>query len=259
MMPITEMTQGSIMHNEFQDKVAVITGASSGIGLKLTEELLTARTKVVAMSRDIGGLGVLAERHGDNLRWIPGDVTKPADLERLAHLVSMTGRVDYLVPNAGIAMLAEGTNTESFKKQWEVNGAGALNTLAVLRDQLSAPASVVFIGTFLSRLAFPGLAGYIASKSALISHSRTLAVELASSGVRVNVVSPGPTATPIWGTLGLGEDDLRSVAKTVNERLLSGQFLEPDAVAAVVKFLLSEDARGIYGQEIVVDGGFTLG
>jgi NAD(P)-dependent dehydrogenase (short-subunit alcohol dehydrogenase family) len=246
------------MRNEFQNKIAVITGASSGIGLTITEELLAAGTRVIAMSRDIGGLGPLSESYGDNLRWISGDVTKHADLERLAHLVSTTGRVDYLVPNAGIAMLAEGTDGTAFQRQWEVNGAGALDTLATLRSEFAASVSIVFIGTFLSRLAFPGLAGYIASKSALISHARTLAVELASAGIRINVVSPGPTATPLWGTLGLGEDDLRSVAKAVNERLISGQFLEPSAVASVVKFLLSEAAREIYGQELIVDGGFTL-
>ncbi|MCY1307032.1 2,3-dihydro-2,3-dihydroxybenzoate dehydrogenase [compost metagenome] len=87
---------------------------------------------------------------------------------------------------------------------------------------------------------------------------RTLAVEMAARGVRLNLVSPGPTATPIWSTLGLGDEDLAAVAGTVNQRLLGGRFLEPEAVAEVILFLLSPAARGLYGQDLVVDSGYTL-
>nr|GFD54982.1 short-chain dehydrogenase reductase ATA1-like isoform X1 [Tanacetum cinerariifolium] len=96
----------------------------------------------------------------------------------------------------GVAVLEESLEGRGFERNWAVNGAGALNTLSALRAQLATPAAVVFVGTFLSALAFPGLAGYIASKTALTAHARTLAVELAEAGIRVNVVSPGPTATP---------------------------------------------------------------
>ncbi len=139
-----------------------------------------------------------------------------------------------------------------------LNGAGALNTLAVLHNQLAAQASVVFIATFLSAITFPGLAAYIASKSALKAQARTLAVELAKAGIRINLVSPGPTATPIWGSLGLDESSLNSVATSVCQRLLTGKFLEASAVADAIVFLLSDAARGIYGQDLVVDTGFTF-
>ena len=132
------------------------------------------------------------------------------------------------------------------------------NTLSVLRDQLAKPASVVFIGTFLSQVTFPGLAAYIASKTALKAHARTLAVELATDDVRINIVSPGPTATAIWSTLGLSQDQLSAVAGRVNQRLLSGRFLEPSAIADTIMFLLSPASRGIYGQDVIVDNGYTL-
>ena len=246
------------MINEFKDRLAVVTGASSGIGLMVTERLLAEGAHVVAMSRRTGRLSIILDAYGDKLHWLNGDVAIPADLQRLAAFTKEFGPVDFLVPNAGIALLADATDTEAFDKQWAVNGAGALNTLSALRDQLSRSASVVFTGTFLSRLAFPGLGAYIASKTALISHARTLAVELAGAGVRINVVSPGPTATPIWTTLGLHETELAAVAQAVNDRLLSKKFLEPEAVADVIIFLLSNAARSIYGQDIVVDGGYTL-
>lgn len=210
------------------------------------------------MSRHPGELDGLHLIYGDKLRWLQGDVTSSADLCALAEVARQYGDIDYLLPNAGIAQLAEGLDGAAFERQWAVNGAGALNTLAVLRDQLANPASVVFIGTFLSALSFPGLAAYIASKSALKAQVRTLTVEMAAQGVRINLVSPGLTATPIWSTLGLPEDQLAEVAGSVSQRLLGGAFLEPDAVADSILFLLSSASRGIYGQDLVVDNGYTL-
>lgn len=244
--------------NEFNDRLAVITGASSGIGLALCERLLDAGARVLAFSRQPGGLPDLLERYPQRLHWLAGDVTRADDLARLARRAAELGPVDHLVPNAGIAQLADGLDAEAFQRQWAVNGAGALDTLAALLPHLARPASVVFIGTFLSSVTFPGLAAYIASKSALKAQARTLAVELAGDGVRINLVSPGPTATPIWGTLGLDDQQLASVAGTVNQRLLDGRFLEAGAVADAILFLLSHAARGIHGQDLVVDNGYTL-
>ncbi|MNG02577.1 2-(R)-hydroxypropyl-CoM dehydrogenase [compost metagenome] len=117
---------------------------------------------------------------------------------------------------------------------------------------------MVFIGTFLAQVTFPGLAAYIASKAALIHHARTLAVELAPHGIRINTVSPGPTATPIWSTLGLKAEELNTVANAVNQRLSGGQFLEAGAVADVILFQLGNGARNVIGQDWVVDSGYTI-
>lgn len=244
--------------NSVDSRFAVVTGSSSGIGLAVTLALLNQGVKVLAMSRKKGELEPLLSHYGEQLIWCQGDVTQAADLDKLAALAKQIGPVDYLVPNAGIAQLGDSLDTEAFNRQWAVNGAGALNTLAVLRSQLAPKASVVFIATFLSAITFPGLAAYIASKSALKAQARTLAVELAKAGIRINLVSPGPTATPIWGSLGLDESSLNSVATSVCQRLLTSKFLEASAVADAIVFLLSDAARGIYGQDLVVDAGFTL-
>jgi NAD(P)-dependent dehydrogenase (short-subunit alcohol dehydrogenase family) len=246
------------MHNEFTHRLAVVTGASSGIGLAITERLLQQGARVLAMSRSQGPLAELQQGFASTLHWQAGDVSCQADLAALAARAQSLGKVDYLVPNAGIAQLADSLDPSAFERQWAVNGAGALNTLAALKGQLATPASVVFIGTFLSALSFPGLAAYIASKAALKAMAKTLAVELASSQIRVNLVSPGPTATAIWGSLGLPEEQLSAVAQAVNQRLLGGQFLQPEAVAEVVLFQLSQGSRGVFGQDWVVDNGFTL-
>ncbi|WP_217475317.1 SDR family NAD(P)-dependent oxidoreductase [Stutzerimonas stutzeri] len=246
------------MKNEFKDRLAVVTGASSGIGLALCAALLQRGARVLAMARSVGGLGQLLESYPEQLEWVDGDVTVADDLQRLARRAAALGPVDYLVPNAGIAELGDSLDVSCFDRQWAVNGAGALNTLAALRTELAKPASVVFVGTFLTRSTFPGLAAYIASKAALVAHARTLAVEFASLDVRINTVSPGPTATAIWGTLGLADEQLEQVADNVTKRLLPGHFLESAAVANVILFQLSQGARGVYGQDWVVDNGYTL-
>jgi NAD(P)-dependent dehydrogenase (short-subunit alcohol dehydrogenase family) len=245
------------MPSEFENRLAVVTGASSGIGLAVTERLLEQGARVLTMSRQMGGLSTFAECFDGQLIWIAGDVTRKEDLEHLSNCAGRLGQVDFVVPNAGIAELADGLDGTAFERQWAVNGAAALNTLACLRRQLASSASVVFIGTFLAGVTFPGLAAYIASKAALIAHARTLAVELAPLGIRINTVSPGPTTTPIWSTLGLGAAELGEVARSVNLRLLDGKFLEAGAVADVILFQLGQGARSVFGQDWVVDSGYT--
>ncbi|MGE8502340.1 MAG: SDR family NAD(P)-dependent oxidoreductase [Pseudomonas sp.] len=246
------------MSTNFQQRLAVVTGASSGIGLAVCELLLQRGARVLAFSRGLGALESLRTQYPEQLHWCAGDVTDIDALHALAERAGRLGTVDYLVPNAGIARLAPGCDLQAFEQQWQVNGAGALNTFTVLKPHLARPASVVFISTFLRQLGFAGLGGYIASKAALSALVRSLALEHAGEGLRLNLVSPGPTATPIWGSLGLADDALAGVASEVNKRLVDGEFLSPRAIAEVVLFQLSNGARGVYGQDWVVDKGYTL-
>lgn len=246
------------MDNEFEQRLAVVTGASSGIGLAVSELLLQRGARVLAMSRRLGGLEPLLVRYPEQLFWHEGDVTSAAALKALAERAAELGEVHYLVPNAGIAKLAPGSDLQAFDEQWRVNGAGAVNTFYALKAQLAGPASVVFISTFLRHLGFVGLGAYIASKAGLSALVRSLALEHAGEGLRLNLVSPGPTATPIWSSLGLPDEVLVGVASEVNARLVDGEFLNAEAVAEVVLFQLSQGARGVYGQDWVVDKGYTL-
>lgn len=246
------------MKTEFQDRLAVVTGASSGIGLALCAALLSRGSKVLAMSRSLGELLALQQIYGERLHWHAGDVTCQEDLKGLARRAAALGSVDYLVPNAGIAEMADSLDMQAFQRQWAVNGAGALNTLAALRGELASPASVVFVGSFLTGSSFPGLAACIAGKAALVAQVRTLAVEFASFDVRINLVSPGPTATSMWDSMGLSEEQLGDVVDNLAKRLLPGHFLDAAAVANVIVFQLSQGARGVYGQDWKVDSGYTL-
>lgn len=246
------------MDSEFADRLVVITGASSGIGLALTAQLLQQGARVLGMARGLQGLQALQQSYPQQLSGMAGDVTCSADLEALRQRAMQLGGVDYLVPCAGIAELAGSLDQTAFERQWAVNGAGALNTLAVLRGVLSSNSSVVFLGSFLSQAAFSGLAAHSAVKAALIALVRTLAVEFSALGVRINLVSPGPTATAMWQGLRLGENELEQLADKLGRRLLPGHFLDAATVARVIGFQLSQGARGVYGQDWVVDNGYGL-
>lgn len=246
------------MDNEFVDRLVVITGASSGIGLALTAQLLQQGARVLGMARRVQGMQALQQSYPQQLFVQPGDVTRSADLEVLRQRAVALGGVDYLAVCAGSAALAGSLDTAAFERQWAVNGAGALNTLAALRGALSSNSSVVFLGSFLSQANLAGLAAQGAVKAALATHVRALAKEFAVLGVRINLVSPGPTATPLWDGLGLPESELEQLADSLGQRLLPGHFVEATAVARVIAFQLSAGARGVYGQDWVVDNGYSL-
>ncbi|MCH7988818.1 MAG: SDR family oxidoreductase, partial [Planctomycetes bacterium] len=135
---------------------------------------------------------------------------------------------------------------------------GALQTLRAFLPHLNRNSSVVFITTFLTQVGFPGLSIYNASKAALKSLAQTLALELADQQIRVNCIAPGPIATPLWGKVGLSEDVLQQTAETINQKLIPGKFGKPEDIAEAAVFLASDASQNIFGQEIVIDGGYTI-
>lgn len=245
-----------------KDKVAVVTGASSGIGLAIAQRYLAEGAKVALFARSEAPMRDLAATAADRTLVVAGDVTRPEDLARLAAAtVERFGGIDVVVPNAGIARavpFADSTR-EVLHQQFSVNVLGAAETVRVCLPHIRKGGAVLFVTTFLTQVGFPGLSVYSASKAAVKSLSQTLAAELAPQGIRVNAIAPGPIATPIWGSIGLPEDVLTQVAAQVTARLLPGGFGEPADIAEAAVYLASDRAKNIYGQEIVVDGGYTVG
>lgn len=245
-----------------EGKTAVVTGASSGIGHAIVERFVAEGAKVFAFSRTADALNALEAAHPGRVVAIDGDVTRQGDLRRLVDTVLKdTDAVDILVPNAGIARVVsfEDSTADAFSEQFSVNLFGAAETARLFVPHIRKGGSIQFITTFLTQVGFPGLAIYSASKAALKSLAQTLAAELAPRGIRVNAIAPGPIATPLWGTVGLPAETLGAVAEKINARLMQGKFGEPDDIAETSVFLASDAAKNIYGQEIVVDGGYTIG
>jgi NAD(P)-dependent dehydrogenase (short-subunit alcohol dehydrogenase family) len=241
-------------------KTAVVTGASSGIGRSIVEQFIAEGAKVFAVARNADGLKALEAAHPGQVIAVNGDVTRQEDLQRLVETVlKSTDAIDILVPNAGIARVVSfaDSNADAFSEQFSVNFFAAAETARLFVPHIRKGGSIQFITTFLTQVGFPGLAVYSASKAALKSLSQTLAAELGPD-IRVNSIAPGPTATPLWGKVGLPDDVLGAVAEKINARLMQGTFGQPEDIAEMSVFLASDGAKNIYGQEIVVDGGYTI-
>jgi len=250
------------MADRLFNKIAVITGASSGIGRSIAEFYLNEGAKVVAFSRRSEPLEELETRFPARTLIVDGDVTDAADLSRLVEATQRRfGRVDILVPNAGMArmMSFEESSRDAVNETFDVNFHGAMQTVRTFLPHLSEGSAVIFITTFLTQVGFPGLAAYSASKAALKSLSQTLAAELGPRGIRVNSIAPGPITTPLWESAGLNDEQLSKVGESITGRLIPHAFGKPENIAEVAVFLASDAAQNIFGQEIVVDGGYTIG
>ena len=241
-------------------KVAVVTGASKGIGAGIAKELAAHGASVVvnyASSKE-GADKVVAEivSAGGTAVAIGGSVAKPAEIDSLfAAAKNAYGRVDILVNNAGVYGFTplEGITEEEIDRQYDVNVKGLLlATKAAVALFPAEGGSIINIGSVVSEQGNPGAAIYSGTKGAVDSITRTLAKELGPKNIRVNAVNPGITSTEGVQTAGFLGGPME---QQMVERTPLGRIGQPDDIASVVAFLASEDARWITGSLLQVAGG----
>jgi NAD(P)-dependent dehydrogenase (short-subunit alcohol dehydrogenase family) len=243
---------------KLDQKVAVITGGSSGIGLAAAERLVADGAHVFITGRRKRELDTAAAQIGRNVTPVLGDVSKLADLDRLfATVKEQKGRIDILFANAGIAepsQLGEITE-ELFDRHFDINVKGALFTVQKALPLLRDGASIILMSSIVGSKGFPGRSVYSATKAALRSFARTWTSDLKGRKIRVNVVSPGAIDTP--GLQGLNHADSAGLNEVFRDRVALGRVGRPEDIAGAVSFLASDDASYITGIELFVDGGLA--
>lgn len=242
-------------------RISIVTGAASGIG-RATALLLAERGDVVVgLDLDGGGLAETGARSGGRVATRVVDVTDGADVRAaIDEVAAAHGRVDVLVTAAAIGL--PGLIDEQPEAEWRatvdaVLGGTYNSARAAIRHMRPAGSgAIVTFGSVIGRTAIGGFAAYAAAKGAIEALTRSLAIDYAADGIRVNCVVPGSTDTPMmW--FGVPADDLPSLrAQVVAEQPL-GRIAEPIEIARVVAFLASDEASIITGASIVADGGVT--
>jgi NAD(P)-dependent dehydrogenase (short-subunit alcohol dehydrogenase family) len=241
------------MTGKLADKVAVVTGGSSGIGLGIAKRFAQEGARVSITGRRQSQLDEAVASIGGNAVAIQGDTSNLADLDRVyATVKAQAGRIDVLAVNAGVYELGTlGEITEEhFDRTFNTNVRGLLFTVQKALPLLSRGASVILTGSMVSIKGFASCSVYNASKAAVRSFARTWIVDLKGRDIRVNVLSPGYTATP--GLSHVMTDEERASALAT---VPLGRIGVPDDLGKAAVFLASDDSAYITGIELFVDGG----
>ena len=247
---------------KLQNKVAVVTGGNSGIGLAIAREFKSNGAKLVIFGRSRQTLDQAAQTLGGGVLAVHGDVRKIDDLDSLFEkTLKVFGEIDVLVANAGIAKFApiETMPEQLFDELSDILFKGLFFTVQKALPHMRDGASVILVGAADSdKLGRVGTSIYSAAKAAVRSLARSMAVELLPRRIRVNVLSPGMTDTPIisreGGTPGMTPDQLAAV---ITKTIPLGRRGTPEEMAKAAMFLASDDSSYCLGMELMVDGGMT--
>ncbi|GGH16890.1 SDR family NAD(P)-dependent oxidoreductase [Silvibacterium dinghuense] len=241
-----------------EGKVAVITGGNSGIGLAAAQRFVREGAYVFITGRRQAELDKAVSLIGKNVTAVQGDVSKLEDLDRLYEIVKREkGKVDVLFANAGViepASLA-GSTAETYDKQFNLNARGVYFTVQKALPLLAGKASIILSGSAAWQLGVPDFGAYSATKAALVSFVRTWTAELAGRGIRANVISPGPTETPMVH-IGASTSD-EGTTDYFKKMIPMGRLGTPEEIASAAVFLASEESSFITGIDLPVDGGTT--
>ena len=242
------------------DKTALITGGNGGIGFATAKLFAAEGARVVITGRNKETLDAAARELGPNALAIVADATDIAASEAaIKQAVAKFGKLDIVFANAGIAggtPLGSAT-LETFEQIIRTNITAVFFTVQAAVPYLNDGASIILNGSVISVLGNPGYSAYAASKAGVRAMARVMASELSPRNIRVNVVSPGATRTPIWGPAVATPEAEKAFEKRIGASTPLGRLGEPDHISKTVLFLASDDSAHVQAQELFVDGGST--
>lgn len=245
----------------FENRVALITGGNRGIGLATAQALAGEGARVVLFARDAAA-GQTAASGIRDAYFLAGDVTRSADCQRaVAETVRLHGKLDLLVNCAGVIYrnrTVEQTGEEEWDHTFDVNVKGVfLMCKYALPELRQTKGCIVNVSSYVGLVGFAGASAYAASKAAILNLTRSMALDHAAEGIRVNAVCPGSVETDMiyaaWQQFG----DVERARRLWAEKHPLGRIAQPQEVARAILFLASDEAGFITGAALPVDGGLT--
>ncbi|MGY2398029.1 SDR family oxidoreductase [Pseudomonas sp. SDO5271_S396] len=237
-------------------KTAVVTGGNSGIGLATAIRFAAEGAQVIIVGRRQEELDKAVALIGHGAIAIQGDIANLDDLDRVYGQIR---QVDILFANAGLGDFQPigAVTEESFDRTFGVNVKGTLFTVQKALPLMKPGASIILTGSTTASMGTPAFSVYSASKAALRNFARSWALDLKGSGIRVNVLSPGPISTPGLDTVLSSTGQTDAIVDGMIAALPLGRIGRPEEVAAAAVFLGSDESSFMTGSEMFVDGGFA--
>jgi NAD(P)-dependent dehydrogenase (short-subunit alcohol dehydrogenase family) len=257
-MQFWSIKNNKIMSLKLENKVAVITGGSAGIGLATAKLFAAQGAKVAITGRNQQNLDKAVAEIGHGAIGIQGDSAILADLDRLYVTVAQQlGGVDVLVANAAVYMLAPLADftEEMFDKQSNVNFKGTFFTVQKALPYLNDGASVILLSSIAGDKGIPNHSSYSATKAAIRSLGRSFAVELLPRGMRVNVLTPGPVDTNVFLQAVSSKEEADAFKANMSNFTPIKRLGKPEELAAAALYLASDDSAYMIGAELLLDGG----
>ena len=241
----------------FNERVAVVTGGNSGIGLGVAKAYAREGASVVITGRDQKTLQAAAEEIGPGTLAIQSDATKISDIENaMDRIREQFGRIDALFVNAGVAKLIPiGEVTEAiFDETFNVNVKGVFFTVQKALPLMGSGSAIVLNASINGHKAMANTAVYGASKAAVISLVKNLSIELVERGIRVNSISPGPIESALLAR-ELSAEELQQTKEWIVSQVPMKRFGQPEEIAAAVLYLTSPESGFVIGADLIIDGG----
>lgn len=249
----------------FEDKLCVVTGGTSGIGLAAVTRFARQKATVIVLSNSADQSADLersAQANGWTVATVVGDVADHDAWDRVLAEAAGHAPIDVLINNAGYGK--QGTVLELTQRDWEdqfrTNVTGVfLGCQAVLPQMLDRRSgSIVNVASVAGAIGMSRRAAYCASKAAIVGLTRAMAVDHSRDGVRVNAVAPGTTDSPYFQAIGADVADPEQYLKYLADRQIIGRMGTPDEIASAIEFLASEEASFAVGSVLTVDGGMSV-